>query len=136
MVCLGLPRHYSLAVQLGAPWIAHKPFIKQLLKCGFSREPDRILSPASLTYLGVSMATTTDEYLLGRYGPLMSIGDIASLLGRSADGVRVALYSDGEVSKRLKPAMIRVGRRVYFRTLQIKDALRLDTPTAPETARS
>ncbi|WP_287496934.1 plasmid-related protein [Pandoraea sp. CB10b_02] len=71
---------------------------------------------------------TTEEYLLGRFGPLMSIADIASLLGRSADGVRVALYSNTDVSRRLKPTMLRVGRRVYFRTLQVKDALQLDIP--------
>jgi len=69
---------------------------------------------------------TTEEYLLGQFGALMGIADIAKLLGRSADGVRVALYSDSDVSRRLKPAMVRVGRRVYFRTLQVKDALDLD----------
>lgn len=72
------------------------------------------------------MTITTDEFLLGRFGPLMSIADVAEVLGRSADGVRVALYSDGDVSRRLRPTMIRVGRRVYFRTLQLKDALGLD----------
>lgn len=76
--------------------------------------------------MGVLM--TTEEYLLDRFGPLMSIADVAGLLGRSADGVRVSLYSDTDVSRRLKPAMIRVGRRVYFRTLQVKDVLRLDVP--------
>ncbi len=69
---------------------------------------------------------TTEEYLLQRYGPLMSLGDVAGLLGRSPDGIRVALYSDTDVARRLKPTMLRVGRRVYFRTLQVKDALALD----------
>lgn len=58
----------------------------------------------------------TEEFLLGRFGPLMSI----------ADGVRVAMYSDGDLSRRLRPTTLRVGRRVYFRTLQLKDALDLD----------
>ncbi|CAM3628173.1 Plasmid-related protein [Halomonas casei] len=69
---------------------------------------------------------TTEEYMLQEYGPLMSLGDIANLLGRSPDGVRVALYSDTDVSRKLKPTMLRVGRRVYFRTLQVKDALTLE----------
>nr|WP_022964788.1 hypothetical protein [Halopseudomonas pelagia] len=69
---------------------------------------------------------TTEEYMLQQYGPLMSLGDIASLLGRSPEGVRVALYSDTDVSRKLKPTMLRVGRRVYFRTLQVKDALTLE----------
>ena len=79
------------------------------------------------------MTITTDEFLLGRFGPLMSIADVAEVLGRSADGVRVALYSDGDVSRRLRPTMIRVGRRVYFRTLQFNDALGLDSAEANHT---
>lgn len=71
---------------------------------------------------------TTEEYLLNRFGPLMGIADVAKLLGRSADGVRVALYADGDVSRRLKPTMVRVGRRVYFRTVQVVDVLKLDAP--------
>ena len=69
---------------------------------------------------------TTEEYLVDRFGLLMSISDLADLLGRSSDGVRVSLYTDTEVSRKLKPTMVRVGRRVYFRTLQVKDVLNLD----------
>ncbi|MEB0196475.1 plasmid-related protein [Pseudomonas sp. 5S4] len=75
---------------------------------------------------------TTEEYLLNRFGPLMSIPDIATLLGRSPDGVRVSLYSDTDISRKLKPAMIRIGRRVYFRTMQINDALNLDIEVSPQ----
>lgn len=35
-----------------------------------------------------------EEYLVDRFGLLMSISDLADLLGRSPDGVRVSLYSD------------------------------------------
>lgn len=76
---------------------------------------------------------TTGEYLLGRFGPLMSIVDVATLLGRSPDGVRVALYTDTDFSRKLKPAMLRVGRRLYFRTLQVTEALSLEQPTDDET---
>lgn len=69
---------------------------------------------------------TTEAYLLKQYGPLMSMTDIAALLDRSPEGIRVALYSDTDVSRKLKPTMLRIGRRVYFRTLQVKDALALD----------
>lgn len=71
---------------------------------------------------------TVDDYLVGRFGLLMSITDLADLLGRSPDGVRVSLYSDTEVSRKLKPTMVKVGRRVYFRTLQVKEVLCLDSP--------
>lgn len=69
---------------------------------------------------------TAGSWLIGNYGPLMSIADVAKLLDRSVDGLRVALYTDNDVSRRLKPTMVRIGRRVYFRTLQVIDALRLD----------
>ncbi|MFY1665402.1 plasmid-related protein [Pseudomonas sp. Pseu.R1] len=69
---------------------------------------------------------TTEQYLLERFGPLMSIVDLAAILGRSPGGVRVALYSNTEISKRLKPTMLKIGRRVYFRTLQVKEVLSLD----------
>lgn len=75
---------------------------------------------------------TTGEYLLGRFGPLMSVADIALLLGRSPDGLRVTLYTDTDVSRRLRPTMLRVGRRVYFRTLQVTEALNLNLPENSE----
>lgn len=78
---------------------------------------------------------TTEEYLLKRYGPLMSLVDLADLLGRSRDGVRVALYSDTDVSRKLKPTMMRVGRRIYFRTLQVMEALAINGDSAQSTSR-
>jgi hypothetical protein len=69
---------------------------------------------------------SVEDYLVERFGLLMSISDLADLLGRSPDGVRVSLYTDTEVSRKLKPTMVKVGRRVYFRTLQVKDVLNLD----------
>nr|WP_288467087.1 plasmid-related protein [uncultured Pseudomonas sp.] len=71
---------------------------------------------------------TTEEYLLGRFGPLMSLADVAKILGRSVDGMRVSLYSNSETSRLLRPTMVRVGRRVYFRTTQINKALCLEIP--------
>lgn len=68
---------------------------------------------------------STEEYLLSRFGPLMSLSNIAELLNRSADGIRVSLYSDTDLSRKLKPTMVRIGRRVYFRTLQVQDVLEL-----------
>lgn len=71
---------------------------------------------------------TAEEYLLERFGPLMSMAQVASLLDRSPDGFRVAMYSDSDLARKLKPAVVRVGRRVYFRTLQVIHALSLDAP--------
>lgn len=70
---------------------------------------------------------TTEEYLLSRFGPLMSIANVAEILDRSASGLRVSLYSNSEFSRKLKPTMVRIGRRVYFRTLQLQAVLDIAT---------
>lgn len=61
--------------------------------------------------------------LLDRYGPLMTLQQIAELLGRSPAGVRVGLYSDSDTSALLCPARIKIGRRLYFRTTVVGDGL-------------
>lgn len=68
----------------------------------------------------------TEDYLLKKFGPLMSMGNLAEILERSPDGLRVGLYNDCELSKQLRPTMIRIGRRIYFRTLQLSKVLGLD----------
>lgn len=62
----------------------------------------------------------------------MSLIDLAKILGRSADGIRVGLYNETEFSKKLRPTVLRIGRRIYFRTAQLSVALELDQP--PESA--
>lgn len=63
------------------------------------------------------------QWLLDKHGPLMGLADVAGLLGRSPAGVRVGLYSDNETSALLSPAKIKVGRRIYFRTAVVGEAL-------------
>ena len=70
----------------------------------------------------------TEAYLVGKFGALMQLSDLAELLGRSTDGLRVSLYSDTDLSRKLKPTMIRIGRRIYFRTQQVNVALQLEAP--------
>lgn len=61
--------------------------------------------------------------LLDRYGPLMTLRQLAELLGRSPAGIRVGLYSESETSALLVPARIKIGRRLSFRTAVVGDAL-------------
>ena len=61
--------------------------------------------------------------LLQRYGPLMTLQQIAELLDRSPAGIRVGLYADNETSALLTPAKIKIGRRLYFRTATIGSAI-------------
>lgn len=62
---------------------------------------------------------TIEETLLQRYGPLLSIGQLASVLDRSPDGLRISLRSSNEWANRLNTSRLKIGRRVYFRTSQV-----------------
>lgn len=62
------------------------------------------------------MSATTEEFLLRQYGPLLSLTQLAGILDRSTDGVRLSLLSDSEFSRQIRPTKIKLGRRIYFRT--------------------
>ena len=64
---------------------------------------------------------TTEETLLARYAgaPLLSIEQLAEILHRSKDGLRISLGGDNDFSRRILPCRIKIGRRVYFRTADI-----------------
>jgi hypothetical protein len=64
-----------------------------------------------------------ENSLLKRYGPLMNLADLASMLDRSPDGLRVTLRSSGEWVEKINAARLQLGRRVYFRTAEIAEAL-------------
>lgn len=60
-----------------------------------------------------------EEALTGQYGPLLSIAQLAKVLDRSAEGLRVSLRNDTEWARQLNAAKMKLGRRVYFRTAEI-----------------
>jgi hypothetical protein len=64
---------------------------------------------------------TTEEALLARYdgAPLLSIDQLAEVLLRSKNGLRLSLGGDNEVSRKLLPCKVKIGRRIYFRTADI-----------------
>ena len=70
--------------------------------------------------------TTTESYLLDKFGPLLSLVQLAGLLDRSADGLRLSLSHDGDLSKKFNPARTKIGRRVYFRSSLVARALDSD----------
>jgi len=53
----------------------------------------------------------------------MNLADLASMLDRSPDGLRVTLRSSGEWVEKINSARLQLGRRVYFRTAEIAEAL-------------
>ena len=62
---------------------------------------------------------TIEDALVSKYGPLMSVVALSSLLDRSPESVRIFLRSNGESAQRINLAKVKVGRRLYFRTSEI-----------------
>jgi len=58
---------------------------------------------------------TTEEVLIGKYGPLLTLAQVASLLDRSPDGLRVTIRTSNELGRHLTAARVKIGRRVHFR---------------------
>lgn len=64
---------------------------------------------------------TTLDYLQHAYGPLLKMGSVAKVLGRSPEGLRVSLCKDDAVSRHLNSGKVRIGRRVYFKAVCIAE---------------
>ncbi|TPQ46624.1 plasmid-related protein [Burkholderia ubonensis] len=62
---------------------------------------------------------TIEDTLLQRFGPLLSIAQLATVLDRSPDGLRISLRATNEWAQGINKARLKIGRRVYFRTSQI-----------------
>jgi len=60
-----------------------------------------------------------EDVLTSTYGPLLSITQLAKVLDRSAEGLRLSLRLDSDWSRRINVARMKLGRRVYFRTAEI-----------------
>ena len=66
---------------------------------------------------------TLKEHLLQRFGPLISISQLATVLDRSPEGLRVSLRAKNEFAQQINKARLKIGGRVYFRTTQIAEVL-------------
>lgn len=63
---------------------------------------------------------TTEEILLNQYrSPLLTLTQLAHILNRSPDGLRISLSNKSPVSAELNAARVKIGRRVFFKTVQI-----------------
>ncbi|AXK65786.1 MULTISPECIES: plasmid-related protein [Burkholderia] len=62
---------------------------------------------------------TIEDTLLQRFGPLLSIAQLATVLDRSPDGLRISLRATNEWAQRINTARLKIGGRVYFRTEEI-----------------
>jgi hypothetical protein len=62
---------------------------------------------------------TIEESMIQQDGPLLNITQLAAILDRAPEGLRVTLRSPGEWVNRINPTRLQLGRRVYFRTSEI-----------------
>lgn len=58
----------------------------------------------------------TYKHLVEKYGPLLTLSELADVLDRSPDGLRITLRGRSELARQLEPARLKIGRRVHFRT--------------------
>ena len=64
-----------------------------------------------------------EEALIKQYGPLLSVAQLAQVLHRSAEGLRISLRTESDWSKPIIAARLKLGRRGYFRTAEIAQVL-------------
>lgn len=64
-----------------------------------------------------------EEALTKEYGPLLSVAQLAKVLDRSAEGLRISLRTESDWSKPINAAKLKLGRRVYFRTAEVANVL-------------
>lgn len=63
---------------------------------------------------------STEEFLLKRYGtPLLTIQQVAEVLNRSPEGLRLTLAGTNGIAEKLRPARRKIGRRVLFSVTQL-----------------
>jgi hypothetical protein len=62
---------------------------------------------------------TIEESLIARFGPLIPLAGLATILDRSPEAVRMFLRSNSELAKQLNTAKVKVGRRLFFRATDI-----------------
>ena len=67
--------------------------------------------------------TTIEDTLIKTYGPLISMAQLAQVLNRSPEGLRIALRKSETWAEQINGAKLKIGRRTYFRTSQVAAAL-------------
>lgn len=65
-----------------------------------------------------------DKYGLSeKYGPLLTLPQVAEVFHRSREGLRVSLNQNNELSKTLNKAKKKFGGRVYFKAFDISEII-------------
>ena len=58
---------------------------------------------------------STEQLLVDRYGPLLTLVQVAELLDRSPEGLRITIRGSNALGRQLTLARVKIGRRVHFR---------------------
>ncbi len=66
---------------------------------------------------------STLHYLLNNFGPVLSLNDVAKLLKRQPNGIRVCSYRATPLGRQLQSARVKIGRRVYFTAEKIAEII-------------
>lgn len=74
------------------------------------------------------------ELFLKQYGPLMTLLELAEVLDRSPEGLRISLRNSDPFSNAVNDSRKKLGRRVYFATSKIAIVLGLESPEASAAA--
>jgi hypothetical protein len=74
------------------------------------------------------------ELFLKEYGPLMTLLELAEVLDRSPEGLRISLRNSDPFSTAVNESRKKLGRRVYFATSKIAIVLGLESPEVPGAA--
>ncbi|MBC7458313.1 MAG: DNA-binding protein [Bdellovibrionaceae bacterium] len=59
------------------------------------------------------------KMMVEKYGPVMDIETLATVMRRSPESLRMFVRGDNKLALDLKAAKKKIGRRIYFRTIQI-----------------
>lgn len=73
----------------------------------------------------------TYKHLVEKYGPLLTLSELADVLDRSPDGLRMTLRGQSDLARQLEPARLKIGRRVHFRTAVVASVIDGET-VAPD----
>ena len=64
---------------------------------------------------------STEQLLVDRYGPLLTLVQVAELLDRSPEGLRITIRGSNALGRQLTLARVKIGRRVHFRVNAIAE---------------
>lgn len=64
--------------------------------------------------------TNTEAILMAQFNtPLLTLEQVALIFDRSPDGLRITLSGDNELAHKLRPARMKIGRRVLFKVTEL-----------------